>query len=426
MDFISESYLKMLAESEFQRLVDYLKYDTYYSNKQLINLPEKYKEELDKLGIRRNYMSPVVNACVSKLKVKGIRASDDVTTKRFEEVWNYNRMDALMYKIHRIALKKGDCYVLVWPVNDVPTIKVFSPEFVTPVPDPEDEDKILFYKKEWNVKDNETIYVRKDVFYPDRIERYVARAGEEFSPYEEDGLPPVFENKYNVIPIIHFKNQIDEGLFGISELRDAIPIQDDINRLIMDTLLDADYLGFGQISIIGATLADIQANNPNGLDRNPGSGWIFPNENTKVEKLSGEALSSFIEAIDEQINELATITRTPLFYLKPTAQPIAGVSLDKLQSPFLDKVNEVQTVFGNCYEDMNKLILLQLGLKPSNTTVLWYTDKPSVDEVRNDISLNAASIISRKEVLRKQGYDSSEIQKIEDEIDEETGTPPEI
>ena len=89
MDFISESYLKMLAESEFQRLVDYLKYDTYYSNKQLINLPEKYKEELDKLGIRRNYMSPVVNACVSKLRVKGIRASDDVTTKRLEEVWNY-------------------------------------------------------------------------------------------------------------------------------------------------------------------------------------------------------------------------------------------------------------------------------------------------------------------------------------------------
>lgn len=426
MDVITESYLRLLENNELQRLVDYLKYDTYYNNKQLINIPEKYKDELDKLGIRRNYMSTIVDACVAKLRVKGIRTNDDNTTKKLEEIWNFNRMDALMYKLHRIALKKGDCYALVWIENDIPTIKVFSPEFVTPVPSPEDEDKILFYKKQWNIEEGNVVYTRKDVFYPDRIERYISRAGENFRPYEDDGLPAVFENKFNVIPIVHFKNRIDEGIFGVSELRDAIPIQDDINRIVLDTLLDADYLGFGQIWIAGVTLEDIKANNPQGLDRNPGSGWIFPSENTRVEKLVGESLSSFIEAVDEQINELATITRTPLFYLKPTAQPVAGVSLERLESPFLDKINEIQTIFGNAYEDINRLILLELGMNDVSTTILWQSEKPSSEEVRNDISLNAAGIISRKEVLRKQGYDSNEIKQMEKEINEEVGTPPEI
>ena len=72
MDVITESYLRLLENNELQRLVDYLKYETYYDNKQLINIPEKYKDELDKLGIRRNYMSAIVDACVAKLRVKGI------------------------------------------------------------------------------------------------------------------------------------------------------------------------------------------------------------------------------------------------------------------------------------------------------------------------------------------------------------------
>ena len=42
MDVITESYLRLLENNELQRLVDYLKYETYYDNKQLINIPEKY------------------------------------------------------------------------------------------------------------------------------------------------------------------------------------------------------------------------------------------------------------------------------------------------------------------------------------------------------------------------------------------------
>ncbi|NLH61770.1 MAG: phage portal protein [Ignavibacteriales bacterium] len=422
MGLITESYLRQVEEGELQRLTDYLKYETYYNNKQTLTIPEKFKSELSNMGIRTNYIAPIIDSFVSKLKVKGFSAGG--AAEKIEDVWNQNRMDALRYKIHRITAKKGDCYVIVWPDQDGNVqIKVISPEFMTPVPDPEDEEKILYYKKQWNIVVNDKVITRKDVFYPDRIERYVSSENSEWQPYEGDSFPSVFENKFKMIPVVHFRNKIDEGIFGISEIRDAIPIQDDINRTIMDMLLDAGYLGFGQIFIAGVTKTDIELNNPNGLDRNPGSGWIFPNENTKVDKLQAEPLTSFIEAIDAQVNHLATVTRTPLFYLKATSQPTAGVTLRELEGPFLDKVCEAQISFGNCYEDINRLILKELGMNEEPTTIIWESVPLTAEEVRNDITMHASGLLSRKQVLRRQGYDSNEIEEIIKEIDEEEKLP---
>jgi|GEM_PF-6503915 len=424
MGLITESYLRQLGEGEFQRLIDYLTYETYYNNKQTLTIPEKFKVELSNLGIKTNYCATIVDAYVSKLKVKGFSTNSENVTKKIEDVWNLNRMDALRYKIHRITAKKGDCYAIVWPDEDENIqIKVVPPDFMSPIPDPEDDEKILYYKKQWNILVDKQIKIRKDVFYPDRIERYIADENSEWKSYQDDGLPNVFENKYGIIPVVHFRNKIDEGLFGISELRDAIPIQDDINRTIMDMLLDAAYLGFGQIYIAGVTKIDIDRNNPNGLDRNPGSGWIFPGENTKVDKLQAEPLTSFIEAIDAQINHLATVARTPLFYLKATSQQTAGVALRELESPFLDKVSEAQVSFGNCYEDINRLILVESGIDEEPTNIIWESVPLTAEEVRNDIQMHAAGLLSNKQVLRRQGYDSNEIDNILKEISEEDILP---
>lgn len=426
MNLITQSYLSLIAGLEMQRLMDYQKYDTYYDNKQILAIPEKYKEELDNLGIKTNYVALVVDAFVAKLKVKGITTSSDSVRKKIEEVWERNRMDALKIKIHRITAKKGDCYIIVWPDSDKNiVIKVVSPEFMCPVPDSEDDEKVLYYKKQWNIYLGDKLFVRKDVFYTDRIERYISQEGSlSWQPYIADGFPEMFKNPYNILPVVHFRNKIDEGLFGISEVRDAIPIQDDINRTIMDMLLAAGYLGFGQIYIAGATKIDIDKNNPQGLNKNPGSCWVFPNPTTKVEKLQAESLTSFIEAIDAQVNHLSVVTRTPLFYLQASQTMPSGIALRELESPLLDKVAEAQISLGNTYEDINKLILIESGMKEESTSMIWEAPSLTAEEVRNDLQMLVNNIISRKQVLRRQGYDENEITQILKEADEESSGLP--
>ena len=425
MGVITKSYLQEVENESLNRAVMYQRYGNYYkygAQSTLIVVPEKFKKELNNLGLRRNYCAPVVDAYIAKLRYKGLIVSDDKAREVIEETWHRNRMDAKMIQLHRTAAKKGDAYVIVWPDEEGNIqIQVNSPEFITPITDPADINNVLYFKKEWQVYTGEEVIVRRDVFYPDHIERLWSREGENWAPYTADGKPDKYPNPYGVLPIVHFKNRIDEGLFGISELADAIPIQDDINRIIMDMLMAAGYLGFGQTYIIGTTYKQIVGNNPNGLDKNPGSGWIIPNENAKVGKLAADDMRGLLEAIRQEVQEMATITRTPLHYLQASGGTPSGVSLQELEGPLADKVLEAQVSFGNAYEDINRLILLENGIRDVETSILWQDPVQYIDvkKTQNDIALYNGGAISRKQLLRNQGYTDEQIERIEKEIQQE-------
>ena len=422
MGLISDSYVKELENEALSRATLYQRYGNYYrygARDTTLVLPEKFKKELNNLGLRRNYCAPVVDAFIAKLRYKGMVIPDKKAKEIIDEVWKENRMDAKMIQLHRIAAKKGDAYAIVWPdESEHIQIQVNPPELITPVIDPADANHVLYYKKEWQVYNGKETFARRDVFYLDRIERLYSKEGDTWSPYLGDGKPDKYPNPYGVLPVVHFKNRIDEGTFGVSELADAIPIQDDINRLIMDMLMAAGYLGFGQTFIIGTTYKQVTNNNPDGLDRNPGSGWIIPNENAKVGKLTADDMHGLLDAIKQEVQEMATITRTPLHYLQSSAGTPSGISLQELEGPLVDKVREAQIGFGNAYEDINSLILTMQGIQEAETSILWQDPIQMVDvkKTQNDIVLYNGDALSRKQLLRNQGYTDDQIALIEKEI----------
>ena len=425
MGVISESYIKDLAVKELERKVRYSKYAQYYAGRYTIRIPEKFKKELNNLGILRNYCAPVVDTYIAKLRFKGFIIESDNARKAIEETWKQNRMDATMIKLHRIAAKKGDAYAIVWPEpgeDGKVKIQVNSPEDIMAVTDPEDSEAISYYKKQWTVYDGEKSFVRKDLFYRDHIER--AWSTEEsmvWLPYTKDERPATYPNPYGILPVENPLNKVSEGQYGISELAPAIAIQDDINRLVMDMLMAAGYLGFGQIWITGVTQKEITSNNPNGLDRNPGAGWIIPRVEAKVGKLSSESMGGLLQAIRDEVQEMATITRTPLHYLQAKTAIPSGVALQELEGPLVDKVREAQTTFGNAYEDMNKIILKMKKIEETETEIMWEDPTAIVDvkKTQNDIALYNTAAISRKQLLRGQGYTEEQIKGIEKELEEE-------
>src|SRR5205085_5557231 len=114
-------------------------------------------------------------------------------------------------------------------------------------------------------------------FFPDRIEKYISRnptegwlpdAGD-FVPAgtraslparvnnerdERAGSPrsgesvtaDVIPNPFGVVPVFHFANNADLGQPGRSELEAAIPVQDGLNKSVLDMLVAMEFSAYRQ------------------------------------------------------------------------------------------------------------------------------------------------------------------------------------
>ena len=184
-------------------------------------------------------------------------------------IWRGNRMGVRAAEVHKEVLKNGDAYIFVWPdMNGVPTIYPNRAANCTVVYDEESPGKVLWAAKCWTQRDKR---VRLNLFYPDRIEKYVsvreaagglpeakdfikcgtrhAECGMEKEERARDEFRgPHFEirNPFGVVPVFHFANNADIGSFGQSELEAAIPIQDGLNKSVLDMLVSMEFAAYRQ------------------------------------------------------------------------------------------------------------------------------------------------------------------------------------
>src|SRR6201999_2522621 len=132
--------------------------------------------------------------------------------------------------------------------------------------DDDGSGNILWAAKWWTTRDKR---VRVNLFYPDRIERYVSKSqtevivsdarsfvpspmsqapsqGGDNGPGTLDLGPGTIANPYGVVPIFHFANNADVGDCGRSELEAAIPIQDGLNKSVLDMLVAMEFSAYRQ------------------------------------------------------------------------------------------------------------------------------------------------------------------------------------
>ncbi|MGB5015531.1 MAG: phage portal protein, partial [Pyrinomonadaceae bacterium] len=193
-------------------------------------------------------------------------------------IWNANRMRIRAGEVHKEALICGDAYMIVWP--DAAGNAVMYPNgaaSVTVTYDDEQPGTIARAAKYWRGADKR---IRLNLFYPDSIEKYVSKEtsegslfdAAEFVPFVEkerttpsaqSGGHPSFvrrgasepeignpqsaiRNPYGIVPVFHFANNAGIGAFGRSELEAAIPIQDGLNKSMLDMLVAMEYSAFRQ------------------------------------------------------------------------------------------------------------------------------------------------------------------------------------
>lgn len=422
-------------EWERQAIIDYWdkveKYQAYYNGDHELRFPPRTKSILSTIyGLAINYCSPIVDTLTAKLKIDGILCHENENIRKWlQNIWNQNDMDALTIRAHRNAAITGDSYLIVWPDQNNQIRIHFNPScYIYPFYDEENEERLKYVIKKWIFHDESgNAMVRLNKYYPDRIEKYISSLNwldSTWQKYQAPGDPgwPI-PNPFGMIPVIHLKNKITDEAFGISELKDAIPIQDAINKLEVDLLKVADFHGFPQTYITGIEGETISSP----LESGPGEVWIF-NSRANVGALAPADLANLLNAIDNHIEKLCEVTATPRSALGLTGGGMpSGEALERSHAALNNKALERQITFGNAYEDLNRLLvkmgstLGQIESADVKTEIQWKPVSPRdktelTNEVVNKLQLR---IISRRQARREFGYTQEEIENIENEIKED-------
>lgn len=389
-----------------------------------------------------NLCPAICDAIRDKLKIEGFSAQSssfslppsphaEACTLNVDAIWHRNRMDVRAGEIHKEALTHGDAYAIVWPdANGKPAIFPNKASSVTVEYDDEFPGKIVWAAKVWRTRDK---FTRLNLFYPDRIERYIsAKPSESMTsdpkdfvrvqglkskgqghdagsdrPWTLDIGPWTIDNPYGVVPVFHFANNASIGAFGRSELEDAIPIQDGMNKSVLDMLVAMEFSAYRQrwaagIEIDydseGKAIAPFKA----GVDHL----WITENTNARFGDFEAANLDHFLKVKDGFRIDLASVTGTPLYYLLPHGRGFAsGEAMRKAESRFVAKVRDRQTSFGQVWADVMQFALKIEGSTDTILQTRWedaarLTEKEELENLllKKDLGLSSEA------ALKEAGY----------------------
>jgi hypothetical protein len=373
------------------------------------------------------------------------QSSGDITpkgvtlTQMIDHIWRLNRMSLRSGEIHKEALKNGDAYAIVWFGPDgEPAIYPQRAASCTVQYDEEDPGRIAWAAKQWRSADGRT---RLNLFYPDRIERYITRkAGDSLLPDAKDfvefGLRSAergmktaetetgeipnphsqIPNPFNVVPVFHFANNADVGQPGQSELKDAVPIQDGLNKSVLDMLVAMEYSAFRQRWVAGIELqmdeTSGQAVEPYkaGIDRL----WVASAPEARFGDFSATDLEQFLKVKDSFRVDMASVTGTPLHYfLQNTRGFASGEALRKVETRFLAKVRDRQESFGQTWADLMSFALRLAGHDGVELITNWDDPAPIADSERlQSILLKKQLGVSTEQALKEAGYGELDIRRM--------------
>jgi len=312
-------------------------------------------------------LCPVVcDAIRDKLRITGFAARSrtddqiDDPAVRASDVWHRNRMPVRSGEVHREALINGDAFVIVWPdESGEPAIYPNRAANCYAVYDDDHPGRIVRAAKYWRTLDRNT---HLNLYYPDRIERYITvKPGDAFLPEAKEFTTagdPV-SNPFGIVPMFHFANNAEIGSFGRSELDAAIPIQDGLNKSVLDMLVAMEFSAYRQRWAAGIEIAyDNDGNAVAPFKAGVDHLWITENPNARFGDFDTAALDQFIKVKDSFRIDLASVTGTPMYYLLPHTRGFpSGESLTRAEARFIAKIRDRQAVFGHVWSEVMEFAL---------------------------------------------------------------------
>jgi hypothetical protein len=362
---------------------------------------------------RFNFARKAVQAVAEALEIASVDSTTPGAKARIDQVWKDNKLGRESKQIMKRASEYGDAYVIVWPSADtdwdvgVEKIDVFynSPRSVRVFYDPENPTKKAYAVKQWVLGAKKT--VRVDLYYPDRIEKWISKPGV-LHPKAEDMVPfydaadadpdgqdvdagPGWPspNPFGQIPVFHFRN---DDPYGTPEHEAFYGAQDTVRTLVMGHMAGVGYQSFPQRyalaedSTDSSELADgdedmfqygtqtgatSKASDPTSqLSGDPGAVWWLRGIKG-VGQFDVADPATFTDPITLYLRLGALLTDTPLSRLDPTGAVQSGESKRADAEPYGRKIKDRQESYTDTWIELVQFFLNILGIDEAEVTVRW-------------------------------------------------------
>ena len=433
-DVISQSLVHWMREQEIALRDGYRLFRGYYRGEQKSLVTDRMKEFIkQELTFRDNFCDVVVDVMAERLNVLGFDSGgNDELSQLMWEWWQQNRMDLTQKIVHTEAIMLGDAYVMVdWDgENSRPRFQYQDPEMMLAHYN-SGTRRLDMISKKWVEQPtlDDPKLTRLNLYYPDRIEKYAERSGtwRQYQDEGEESWPTPWVNKQGRplgIPVFHFKNRALSDDYGSSELADIIPLQDLLNKTLIDLTQVMDVQAFRQRWTLGIIP-------PAQFDVTPGAVWSLTADNeggAQVGEFEGASTEGILRVMETLIQHIAGQSRTPQHLFHISGNYPSGEALKTAEAGLVKKVEERQVNFGNAWEDMMQMavkldILYGSGSDANLESILstsW--DDP---ETRNELQmLQGLQIklelgVTKHQIYRELGYTQVQVDQMDIDREEE-------
>lgn len=446
-----------LSEFRSSRIEDYRRFCEYYDGEQrLAFATDKFRNTFGTTfkEFAENACAPVVDSLSDRLVVQGFQSSlaetvtEDVpsgpsvegapaaTMKKVTvkdplgvtalDIWRDNRMDLKSSETHTEALKEGDSYVIVWE-NTEGQPEIYPNPAIQCCIEYEQENPRVTRRaaKVWYNTENERW--RVNVYLRDVILKYEQKNKAEALPEREDAfsLIAILRNTYGQVPVFHFSN-MRARKYGISELHNVVPLQDALNKSVMDMIIAMEFASFKQRWVIGL---EVEIDEETGQPKDPTyRNWgvdrmmAIPDIEAKVGQFDATDLAQFLRVQEKFWASIARVSGTPLhyFYIVNGDFP-SGEAMKSAEARFVKRITDRQIAFGNVWEDVMLFSLKVAGENVADDTrleTLWLDAAPKSESELADTAVKKKAVgVSRSQILKEMGYDDETIYRMLEEAD---------
>lgn len=207
----------------------------------------------------------------------------------------------------------------------------------------DDFDEPAWAVKDWKEVIGDQPRERRNVYYPDAIYRYIKDGG--WQPYRLpddpadtiEGVVPWTRSDGRPLglPIIPFANAVaDSGMYGRSDIKGLLGIQDDINQIGVDITAAAMFAGFQMYFASGMTVE--------GAEVGPGRFLSSPDAAARMIAIPPGPMDSLIESYESKRQTIAIDTATPMHIIG--GEWPSGEALLRSEMPLVDKVTRLGAV----------------------------------------------------------------------------------
>lgn len=371
-----------------------------------------------------NFCAPVVDTLRDRIRIEAF-TSDNAggapdAMNAASAIWRDSRMPAQSVFIHEHALVESDGYLMVWRGTDgMPVMHAQHPGQTTVLYDRETPWRVASAIKVWR----EGKHARLTYYTPERVERFVTKAVQDGFPDKVDGFVPVADepvvpNPYGVVPVFHFPNRALAGGHGRSELTDAIPVNDAINKLCSDMLVASEFVAWPQRwatgiaeetdPVTGKAIAPFQG----GVER------LFTSESdaAKFGQFDAASFDGPIRLMELLVTHLAGVTGTPhhAFMAAGKTDWPSGEALKTAEARLVAKAVNRHDSWGPVWEDAMRLALRIAGVTGGDQlAVQWRSPEARSEKADLEAAVLRDTIgFSLHQNLVELGYTSDEADRI--------------